>query len=265
MAPTKTGLELLPKYRDVSVVKRARDYLIGGQRYNRVTTALGIIERGGLGQWIKNTTLQKVEETLLDFRVQEGLREVLKEYYDAGPTQDYKEWVARLVESADKASDELRDAAADRGTAIHDEICRILSNGRHSVEDPISDEAGYALDFIADRQMSVERVEMTVWNDALRIAGTCDAIGRDPAGRLCLWDWKSGSGPWWQMALQLGAYATMIGILTGEYPEAAYVVKLRADKYEVYEIIDLADAEDAFITATQLYRASSVKRWRQVK
>ena len=35
------GLELLPQYQNVQVVPRARDYLVDGQRYQRVTTGLG--------------------------------------------------------------------------------------------------------------------------------------------------------------------------------------------------------------------------------
>lgn len=265
MVQSKRELELLPEYRDVSVVKRPQDYLIDGQKYNRVTTAINIIARGGLDRWAKGITLEKVEEVLLDSRVQEGLAKMLEATSNDGPTDEYRGWVSRLVGSAAYASDRVRDEAAERGTGIHDQIQTYLEHGANWLDRPLTAEAGYALDFLAERQISVERTEMTVWNEALRIAGTCDAIGREPDGSLCIWDWKSSSGPWWQMALQLGAYSTMIEGLTGELPQEAYIVKLRPERYELYRVPDLTDAEDTFILASQVYRASSRKWFQRVE
>ena len=55
---------LLPQYRDVVIEQRSRDYLVDGQSYRRVSSVLGVINKPALVGWARNTTLERVEETL---------------------------------------------------------------------------------------------------------------------------------------------------------------------------------------------------------
>ena len=105
-------------------------YLVNGERYQRVTTGLGITNKPLLTPWAKRMTLERVQETLLDPKVLEGLRVVVNNEPD-GLAEDslYRGWVDRLVADARKASDEYRDEAANRGASIHEEIQQAVDAG----------------------------------------------------------------------------------------------------------------------------------------
>ena len=251
MTTTKACLELLPQHRNVKVVQRARDYLVDGVSYQRVSTILGVIDKPVLAGWAKRVTLEAVEAALMGPETQAGLETLMVE---AQPGE-YEGWVSRLMDSVRHAADAQRDKAADRGTEVHREIAAALADDGPPFEIYISDEADRALQCLADRGWTVDATEATVWSDALMTAGTCDAVGRDKDGRRIIWDWKTGSGPWWEMALQLGAYAGMLHRLTGEPVEDAYIVKLMPDRYEVHRVNNLVEAQDAFLWAVQLSRA----------
>ena len=65
------------------------------------------------------------------------------------------------------------------------------------------------------------------------------------------------------MALQLGAYAGMLHRITGVRPVDAFIVKLQPDRYEVHRVTNLAEAQDSFVQAVRLYRASKEEWWQQ--
>ena len=256
---TELGLPLLPQYQDVKVVQRARDYLVNGVSYRRVSTALGIINKPALKKYFIRTTLERVEEQLMNPEVNAGPLSTLTEP-SADADADYRGWVERLIADARKAADNQRDAAAERGTSIHEEIAALLAvpwEQRSS-----RPEVNRALDFITEGDFRVEGVEIPLWDDDLQIAGTCDVVARDKAGRRIIWDWKTGSGPWWEMALQLGAYAEMVGRVTGERPEEAYVIKLSEERSKKHRVDDLSAAWEAFVGAALLQHASNRKWWK---
>ena len=261
MAMATIPVELLTEYRDVKVQQRAKDYLVDDVSYKRVSTILGVINKPALVPWAKKITLEKVEEILRNPEVETGLKTLFAEPVSSAAAPEYNAWVDRLLVTVKSAADQKRDEAASRGTAIHQEITALLSEGvlHPGVEIPISDEANQALQFLTDLNIRVEATEMPLWDNALRIAGTCDAVGWDRGGRRIIWDWKTGSGPWWEMALQLGAYAGMLEGLTGVPVADAYIVKLKPETYEVHRVLNLDDAWDTFVHAAWLQSASSVK------
>ena len=246
------GLMLLPEYRNVTVKPRARDYLIDGNRYRRVSTMLGIINKPLLIPWAKRITLERVDEILRNTDVQEGLREIFLRPNSTDIEDEYRKWVDRVIAAGKAASDEVRDKAADRGKSIHEQVEDLL--GSAPVRYEPRPEARHALRFIRQHQITIEALETTVWNDEWEIAGTFDGVGRLPDGRRIIWDWKTGSGPWWEMALQLGAYGHMLERLTGEEVAAAHIVKLHPDDYEEFPVLDFADAKVAFYDAARLKR-----------
>ena len=254
---SRTGLKLLPEYQGVEVVPRARDYLIDRERYRRVSTILGVINKPALVPWAKRTTLERIEEILRNPEVEGGLAQL---FADGPDSREYETWVDRVIAAGKKAADS--SAAADRGTRIHEEIRQALSPPY--VERVISDECGHALNFLEDKKISVDAVEMTLWDTLYKIAGTCDAIGRDSEGRRIIWDWKTGSGPWPEMALQLGAYAGMLQLMTGESVHGAYVVKVKPDGYEPHYLdwSELTDAIDGFNDARALKNTMDKGWWR---
>ena len=263
MATIRDRIEFLPQYQNVTVLKPDPDdgrksYVVDDMPYKRVSTALGIINKPALVPWAKKMTLEKVEEVLRNPEVATGLKMLFAEPVSSASEPGYNAWVDLLLATAKSAADQKRDAAAGRGTSIHEQVQAVLC-GAEGVEQVVADEVGHALDFISDWSINVEGVEVTVWDEDLGVAGTLDAVGRNHQGKRIIWDWKTGSGPWWEMALQLGAYARMLEGLTGEPVADAYIVKLKPETYEVHRVLYLADAWDTFVHAAKLQSASSVK------
>ena len=251
---------LLPQYRDVVIEQRSRDYLVDGQSYRRVSSVLGVINKPALVGWARNTTLERVEEILRNPDVQGGLADIFAEKPGTTTVGDYGEWVDRVIASGKKAADQKRDTAADRGTSVHEEIRAVLE-GTQPGERVISPQADQALQFLEENEYYANLLEVPVWNDDLEVAGTCDAVGVNRHGHQVVWDWKTGSGPWWEMALQLGAYASMLARITGEPVTEAFVVKLLPEDYEIHRVSDLRTAREAFEHAARLQAASKNKWW----
>ena len=272
MTTTKTGLQLLPQYQDVKVQppdksKKQNFYLVDGVRHERITHMLGIIDKPALVPWAKKMTLGKVGEILSAPETRDGLMELVWEEAEGGRPKsddtwhaDYRGWVERLITTAKSAANQRRDEAAERGTSIHESIADALSDPPMKLNNLPFEQTGYALTWITDWAINVEAVEMTVWDDSLAVAGTCDGVGRNRQGDRIIWDWKTGSGPWWEMALQLGAYAKMIQRLTGERVVNAYIVKLTSTGYEPHRVIlPLEGAWEKFEAAVHLKRASALQ------
>ena len=260
------AIELLPQYRGVEVVPRARDYLIDGERYRRVSTITNVIDDGksrGLMGWAKKETLKKVQEILRNPEVEGGLAQI---FADGGSPAEYGAWVDRVMAAGKKAADAKRDAAADRGTCIHEEIRQALSPPY--VERVISDECGHALNFIEDNGITVDAVEMTLWDPETKVAGTCDGIGRNREGERIIWDWKTGKGSYPQMVLQLGAYAQMLEWMTGDIVCEAYILKLSPNGCQPHPLnrSELLDGMAAFTsTYTNKMRFDVVRAWGRKK
>jgi len=260
---TTRTLKLLPYCRDVTVEKPgsrkglAHWYAINGVKYDRVTSALGIINKPALIPWAKKLALGKVREVLLDPVVADELA-MISAYVGEGQNPEYAAWVDRLIDTASKRPDEVKEEAADRGTGLHQEIERYLTSEDRPAAEGVT---AQAVRFLSDWDITIAQSEMTVWSDDLQVAGTCDGVGWNKDGELIIWDWKTGSGPWWEMALQLGAYSEMLRLLTGYRPVSAYVVKLTAEAYAVHRVTNLKNAWREYERAVRLNNASKLDWW----
>jgi hypothetical protein len=272
---TSTRLELLPEYRGVSVVPRARDYLVDGERYQRVTTALGIIAKPALVGWAKRVTLEKVREILLDTDVSSSL---LNAAYGVGegdgPDVDYTGWVERVLATAGAAADKQRDTLAELGTEAHRLIAQASPLGstvqgqlRGFVPRELRPAYDGALRFLSDQEITVVDTEMVVWSPEWGVAGTVDGVGWQ-GEKLVIWDWKRSSGMYWETALQLAAYRELLHEITGHWAERAYAVRLLREApeegeawYEVKVLTLFAPAFEAYKNAVGLQRASNKKFW----
>lgn len=178
------------------------------------------------------------------------------------------------------AADRHRDAAAERGTAVHDQAeALVLTHARESVRlyvaaaaiAPWPDElAGYEQAFTAfldDWHPEFLATEFTVFNRAEAYGGTGDAIIRIvlPDGRplVLIVDYKSGKDVYPEVGLQLAPYARgeFIGSPDGvtELPmipvEAGAVLHLRADGTYRFRLVRIDNAMwDAFRYAREVFR-----------
>lgn len=156
------------------------------------------------------------------------------------------------------AADRVRDEAADRGSAIHDAIeARIL--GAPHPEPPI-DQLPYmaAFERFCRRwRPRWEATEMVLANYTDGWAGRGDVLmwlvlpDVGPAPVLVAGDWKSGSKPHPEAALQLSAYVRAeVGFLrdgtqvTPPKVEHAVVVHLRPEKYAGGYAVKRVDVSD---------------------
>ena len=287
---TAQRFERLPRYRATKVEQKKTHYRVDGKRYSRATTVIGIINKPNLIPWAKNQTLAKVKDVLTNDQVEDGIYELLAqhqdepgsetvEYYEGQEAKRaaYRAWVERLIDVATRASDEKRDAAADRGTEIHEAVSRavqcmsMLALPSEAMSDQLEEwlanipQTRHALDFLGDHGIKPVATEFTGWDEALGVAGTCDLVGYQN-GELVILDWKTGSGPWPEMALQLGGYRALVRSVTGLEPVRGYVVILTEDGYDLHPDPELTDmtswlpaAEAAFMDAHRLWRTMKIQ------
>ena len=254
------ALELLPQYRGVRIEQRKRDYLVDGVSYRRVSSVLGVINKPALLPAAKRIMVERTQELLLSPEVGEGLAHLQGEDPTAmSEHDDYRKWVDIVVQDVKKVVDDRWGASAETGTRVHEEITEYLHDKR---EGTLSGYAAAAKQFLDDWHLSVAHTEMPLWDDELKVAGTCDLVALKQDGCPVLLDWKTGSGPWWEMALQLGAYSRMFTKLTGKSVVEASIVKLSDEGYSVHEVSDLHRAEDSFVDAVRLHAAGLADWWR---
>ena len=163
---------LRPEYQDAKIKTRARDYIIDGTKYRRVSTILGVINKPALVGWAKRITLEEVDRILRDEDTHDGLATLFADPTDVSDA--YTGWVDRVIENAKLASDHKRDEAANKGTSIHEEIQSVLTD---SEDIALSPQAYHAVQYLQDNGITLEATELTVWDSTNRIAGTCDWVG----------------------------------------------------------------------------------------
>lgn len=261
------GIQLLAKYKDVVVKPRARDYLIDGEKYQRVTSAISIINKPALIPWAKRITLERVGAILLNPSVSQELAALAGEAPEV-----YGKFVQRLLVDAGKAADNERDAKADLGTEAHAIIHTALALSPDDIPgciDRLTVEqqpaVRGALAFLRDFNITVLDAEVVVWNDVLQVAGTIDGVGTIGDG-LVIWDWKRSAGIYWETALQLAAYATLLAGITGLPVLRAFAVRLPRTPAESYDCkqLDASALLSAFIlyqNAFFLHRGRGKELW----
>lgn len=155
------------------------------------------------------------------------------------------EWInlpdAAAVDLLKRAADRVRDAAGDRGTALHNVAEALLGDQQPAEYDLVVCD-GYVeglRKFIDAWDPQLELSEATTYNHDLRIAGTLDFYGtlgtRPDLGHVIL-DWKTGKNIGLKEALQQVGYATATHIVLADDSEQpmppvdhAYLVHLHDD------------------------------------
>ena len=122
-------IELLPEYKN-SVVKSGRSwYDVDGVRHVRVTTALNVISKPALVPWAIRETTNKMR-AVMEASVNTTIDPV---------------WIEEALQQAKNYPDEARDAAAAKGTAIHEAIYNWETIGERP-DDAVENQAVQAYD-----------------------------------------------------------------------------------------------------------------------
>ena len=157
-------------------------------------------------------------------------------------------WRARVgKEKADKISHK----AAKRGTSVHHIIEKYLRGDENYLEGAMSDhkELVFAgLSQIDERIDNIRGIELGMWSDDLKIAGTSDLVA-DYEGELAVIDWKTATyikKEEWLLSyiLQGTAYSRMLYELYGLIPKKIVICSfVRFDSKKYNSMMD----EDIYI------------------
>lgn len=172
---------------------------------------------------------------------------------------------------------EKRDAAANKGTAIHKLAERLIAGEKVTVPDELVGYVNACVDFLNDFDVRAVHVEAVVYSETHGYVGTADLIadvllpdmpeydhiGRDDNGySRGLLDWKTGrSGIFGDVALQLAPYRHSEFLITasGEIVDMPLVdftagIHLRADGYTVVPVLTDEDVYRDFLYVKEVAR-----------
>lgn len=161
--------------------------------------------------------------------------------------------VADRLKVLKKARYEDRDAAAKRGTEVHDLAEHLLKGEEVSVPDELRGHVESYVRFLDDWQPEPVIVEKTVINYKHGYAGTLDMVVDLPDGRRVLADIKTTrSGIYGETALQLAAYRYAEVYLndgsevTMPTVDDTWGIWVRGDGYDVVPLVADANTFDDF-------------------
>lgn len=224
-------------------------YYLRGEKLDGVTTLLSNgLPKPALVNWAANTTAE--------FAVNHW--DELAEMAVADRLKDLK--AARFAD---------RDAAAQRGTEVHELAERLARGEEVEVPDAIRGHVESARDFLDDFEVEVILSETSCVHQAAQYAGTFDLLltSRKFPGRVILADWKTNrSGIYPETALQLTAYARSTHYLDADgqlQPISelgitdCWAIWIRSDGYEVYPMSNTDETWKAFGHIVAVARTSA--------
>jgi hypothetical protein len=216
-----------------------RYYTIDGRKFPSVTSILNVLNKPQLVNWAVRITRDFIKQELFAFRHEDSLKD-----FDLDD----------LMEKSAKEHDRVRNAAADRGIAVHSSIASYVgakSNIAHN--DP-------AVIAFREWQESSQFVpiasERLVFSREHGYAGTSDLIGM-VNGKLAVFDIKTGRGIYPEYKLQLAAYAVAWGEMTGQLPEICANLHVRGDftitEANAFTAAELFPLFQTFLAAKRLF------------
>ena len=248
------------------VIGGARFYVVPGaadsEPYPSVTSVLGVLNKETLNRW----QAQRVAGALLEALTADGGELQLRK------ARTNKRFAAALVSRALRAPGQVADEAASVGTNAHEAIDELLLLAPDSAARAEARERAEAGDarvravvrnferFERESGVTLLHRDTFVWSHTHRFAGAIDAVGRARDGSLVAFDWKTSKSLHNQYALQLGAYALAWNEMHPDAPvEHAVVVRFdkQRDVYEAKRVASLERAQDTFLAALTLWRATT--------
>ena len=239
-------IKILPEYADALIRPGRGWYDVDGVRHERVTTLLNVINKPALMPWaIKNTTAKF--RSIMEASINTTIDPV---------------WIEEALAIVKGASDEARDAAADKGSEIHLAIQEFVTKGVWPADAVIKQCVLAYHEWTGSNPMEAVANEFTVWSPSDRYAGTIDEVGILPNGHFTVVDFKTG-GAYPEHALQVAAYANGLEEITGIPVDSAWLLRIPRDQPEdgspqffakVMDVEQIQDNYEAFRNAMYLQR-----------
>lgn len=215
-------------------------YRINGEYASGVTTALGIIAKPQLIWWAAGEAANHFKANLVPGV---GLDELQ---------------IQSLCEEARKAHNKKKDKAASAGTYLHNWLEEFVKGNNPAM--PVNDDLKRVInDFLEwwnKSDIEVISSEQVFCSPTRMLAGTADLVCRVD-GKLTIMDWKTGSGIYPEMFMQMAAYALMWEEEHPDQPiERLHVVNaslknMFQDQYRE----DIQLFKDAYLEALALYKS----------
>lgn len=232
---------------EVSLVKKGRSHFYAVKKDEKeylfpgVTGFLSIISKPALIPWATREALASAKRALMA---------------NLGIIEIDEVWIDRVIAEAKKKPDQIKDAAADLGTRVHERIDDYIKTGNIPIL--TEDEAPGFNNFIY--WMKNSGIEIVMGDTAVAsikhgFGGKLDAVGMRN-GELGILDWKTSNGIYSEYALQAGgAYAEAFFATYGIQPKWAAIArfgKTDPGDFEVKWVKSLPLALRAFLLAKDL-------------
>lgn len=225
--------------------KGGHGYYLDGKRIPGVTTIIGQSSpSGGLLKWYGTEAAQWAAAHW-------ELREEL----------GHDKW----VEIAALAAETTRDRAADRGRAIHEAADALVAGEPIDVPEEIAAPASNVIRFLDAWGANVQATECVVFHTGYRYAGQFDAIAELSDGQRWLLDYKTGSGVYSTVALQLAAYRNAEYLIWDGREiampriDATGVVHITENGFELIPVDTGPEVFETFVNSIPVYRFHGTK------
>lgn len=233
---------------------KRRSYLIDGEKFDSVTTVLGVLDKPGLKYGAEKATMA-------------GAIELAR---NGGLPQDLDRAIGRL-QSEGLRFWQVWGGKARRGTVSHEDLVRLtLGQEIFDLDTFPEDQQAFirgVSGWVADERPEILEAEVMVASKPLRVAGRHDLFGRlprrHPTAKFLidlkttdkLPRYKSGEvkPPYPEHLLQLGAYE-LLRRASG-YEPSDYQAVLRVDAAGAHDLFVTVADPAAFVAVLECYRA----------
>jgi hypothetical protein len=180
-----------------------RTYKLESGEYPSVTTILDILDKPALKQWAVNMAIEYIE------------------------SQD--EVTNEILQNAKTEWKNVSQDALDIGSEIHNLIEVYIKEGKDAIGEMKPEVENGFLAFLEWEKENVDKwisSEITVYDNELCVAGTCDSIAVLKDGRKVLIDFKSSKGFYDGYAEQVAIYRYLYEKMTDEKLNGIMVLRL---------------------------------------
>ena len=216
-------------------------YKINGEYAYGVTTALSVISKPQLIWWAATMASDHFKENIVPGEPLDELQ------------------IQELCDGARKAHNQKKDKAADAGTYIHNFIESFVlgENPARPINESLNRVIDDFMEWWNKTNIEVISPEQVFCSPTLGLAGTADLVCKVD-GKLTIMDWKTGSGIYPEMFLQLAAYALMWEEEHPDQPiEQLYIVNASVkNMFQTMASDEVAFYKKGYLQALDLYKTT---------